>query len=87
MSLKDILLKKLIKPKRGDNIVDLGSGDGRLLIIAIKEFKAKKAVGIEAPPPASLQGLMEKETRCKLLPADTRAVKRYMETTLTTQVK
>jgi len=44
----------------------------------------KKAVGIEAPPPASLQGLMEKETRCKLLPAETRAVKQYMETTLET---
>lgn len=44
----------------------------------------KKAVGIEAPPPASLQGLMEKETRCQLLSADTQAVKRYMETTLET---
>ena len=42
----------------------------------------KKAIGIEAPPPASLQGLMEKETRCQRLPAETQAVKRYIETTL-----
>ena len=42
----------------------------------------KKAIGIEAPPPASLQGLMEKETRCQRLPAETQAIKRYIETTL-----
>ena len=30
-----------------DVLYDLGSGDGRILITAIKEFNAKKAVGIE----------------------------------------
>jgi len=30
-----------------DIVYDLGSGDGRILITAVKEFKAKKAVGIE----------------------------------------
>ena len=33
----------------GDTLYDLGSGDGRILIIAAKEFGAK-AVGIEADP-------------------------------------
>ena len=42
----------------------------------------KKAIGVEAPPPASLQGLMEKKTRCQRLPAETQAVRRYIETTL-----
>ncbi|MEM0481008.1 MAG: rRNA adenine N-6-methyltransferase family protein [Candidatus Aenigmatarchaeota archaeon] len=30
-----------------DIVLDLGSGDGRVLIIAVKEFKCKKAYGIE----------------------------------------
>jgi len=33
----------------GDTLYDLGSGDGRILIMAAKEFGAK-AVGIEADP-------------------------------------
>jgi len=33
---------------RADDVVfDLGSGDGRILIMAVREFKAKRAVGIE----------------------------------------
>lgn len=31
----------------GDVIYDLGSGDARMLILAVEEFKAKKAVGYE----------------------------------------
>lgn len=30
-----------------DVLFDLGSGDGRILITAVREFKVKKAVGIE----------------------------------------
>ncbi|MEM0380574.1 MAG: protein-lysine N-methyltransferase [Desulfurococcaceae archaeon] len=30
-----------------DIVYDLGCGDGRILVIAVKEFNAKKAVGIE----------------------------------------
>lgn len=30
-----------------DNVFDLGCGDGRILITAIKDFNAKKAVGFE----------------------------------------
>ena len=42
----------------------------------------KQAIGVEAPLPPSLQGLMEKETRCALLEADTLVVKRFMQDTL-----
>ena len=40
------------------------------------------AIGTEAPPPPSLQGLMEKETRCQVLPADAARVKAFMQQTL-----
>ncbi len=33
-----------------DIVYDLGCGDGRILIIAVKEFNVKKAVGIEKDP-------------------------------------
>jgi threonine synthase len=42
----------------------------------------KQAIEVEAPLPLSLQGLMEKPTRCTLLEADTEAVKRFMQATL-----
>ncbi|MEN8180657.1 MAG: threonine synthase [Pseudomonadota bacterium] len=42
----------------------------------------KQAIGIEAPPPPSLQGLMEKETRCELLAANSEEIKQYIQTTL-----
>ncbi len=37
------------------------------------------AIGVEADPPPSLQGLMEKETRCAVLEADREAVRGYMQ--------
>ncbi len=42
----------------------------------------QQAIGIEAPPPPSLQGLMEKETRCELLDADSQVIKSYIKSTL-----
>ncbi|MEZ0394298.1 MAG: protein-lysine N-methyltransferase [Desulfurococcaceae archaeon] len=33
-----------------DVVYDLGCGDGRILIVAVKEFNAKKAVGVERDP-------------------------------------
>jgi len=39
----------------------------------------RDAIGVEAPPPPSLQGLMEKETRCAILDADCDVIKAYME--------
>ncbi len=41
-----IKMMKLAKVRRNDVVYDLGSGDGRVLIIATKEFHAK-SVGIE----------------------------------------
>lgn len=31
----------------GETVYDLGCGDGRIIITAVEEFKAKKAVGVE----------------------------------------
>jgi threonine synthase len=41
-----------------------------------------EAIGVEADPPPSLQGLMDKETRCALLDADGTVVKKFMQETL-----
>ena len=42
----------------------------------------EQAIGHAAVPPPSLQGLMEKPTRCERLPADRDAVKSYLQQTL-----
>jgi len=39
----------------------------------------RDAIEVEAPPPPSLQGLMEKETRCAILDAGSDVIKAYME--------
>jgi len=41
---------KLAGVKEGDVVYDLGCGDGRIVITAVKKFKAKKGVGIELAP-------------------------------------
>ena len=41
-----------------------------------------ESIGLEADPPPSLQGLMEKETRCALLGAESAGIKAYMKATL-----
>ncbi|MHA1380747.1 MAG: SAM-dependent methyltransferase [Candidatus Helarchaeota archaeon] len=41
---------KFAQIKFDDILFDLGSGDGRIPIIAAQEFKVKKAVGIELNP-------------------------------------
>jgi SAM-dependent methyltransferase len=45
-------IRKALKEIKTKNkkILDLGSGDGRVLIIAVKEFKCKEAYGIEINP-------------------------------------
>ncbi len=40
----------------------------------------REAIGVDAPPPATLQGLMEKESRCEILPADTAIIRDYIKT-------
>jgi threonine synthase len=42
----------------------------------------REAIGVEADPPPSLQGLMEKESRCALLEADSTVIKKFMQETL-----
>lgn len=42
----------------------------------------KEAIGVESEPPPSLQGLMEKETRCAVLEADAAVIRDFMKTTL-----
>lgn len=41
-----------------------------------------EAIGVEADSPPSLQGLMDKETRCVLLDADGAVVRKFMQETL-----
>jgi tRNA A58 N-methylase Trm61 len=44
------IVRRMLKIARvgpGDVLYDLGCGDGRILIMAVKEFGAKKAVGYE----------------------------------------
>jgi threonine synthase len=42
----------------------------------------REAIGTEAPPPPSLQGLLDKETRCTLLDASENAVRGHIRDTL-----
>src|SRR4051812_12937749 len=41
---------KLAAVKEGDVVYDLGCGDGRIAITAVKDFKAKKGLGIDFNP-------------------------------------
>ncbi|MEM3926023.1 MAG: protein-lysine N-methyltransferase [Desulfurococcaceae archaeon] len=38
---------KLASANQEDVVYDLGCGDGRILLIAVKEFNVKKAIGVE----------------------------------------
>lgn len=41
---------KMANVKEGDTVYDLGCGDGRIVITAVKEFKAKRGLGIDFNP-------------------------------------
>jgi cyclopropane fatty-acyl-phospholipid synthase-like methyltransferase len=41
---------KLAGVKAGDVVYDLGCGDGRIVVTAVKDFKAKRGVGIDLDP-------------------------------------
>jgi len=41
---------KLAGVKEGDTVCDLGCGDGRIVIAAVKDFKAKKGIGYDLDP-------------------------------------
>ena len=38
---------KMAAVKEGDTVYDLGCGDGRIVIAAVKDFKAKKGLGVD----------------------------------------
>src|SRR5579864_4412536 len=52
---------KLAGVKKGDVVFDLGCGDGRIVITAVKEFGAKRGVGVDIDP----QRIMESLTNAK----------------------
>jgi len=41
---------KLAAVKEGDTVYDLGCGDGRIAISAVKDFKAKRGLGLDFDP-------------------------------------
>ena len=43
-------MMKLGKVGEGDVVFDLGCGDGRLVVTAVKAFKAKRAIGVDIDP-------------------------------------
>lgn len=54
---------KLAAVKEGDTVYDLGCGDGRIVVSAVKDFKAKRGLGVDFNPERlkDCQATMEKE--------------------------
>jgi uncharacterized protein (TIGR03000 family) len=52
---------KLAGVKKGDVVFDLGCGDGRIVITAVKEFGAKRGVGVDIDPERILESAANAE--------------------------
>jgi len=50
------LMLRMAKVGPEDIVYDLGSGDGRIVIAAVRDFGAKSAVGIDIDPRRAVQG-------------------------------
>ena len=61
MSVVEAMLK-LAAVKEGETVYDLGCGDGRIVITAVGQFKAKKGLGVDFNPERLKQGDVLKMT-------------------------
>jgi ribosomal protein L11 methylase PrmA len=64
---------KLAAIKEGDTVYDLGCGDGRIVIAAVKDFKAKRGLGIDFNP-ERLKDCEKSVAAAKLTPEQTKAL-------------
>ncbi|MBY0514428.1 MAG: class I SAM-dependent methyltransferase [Gemmataceae bacterium] len=64
---------KLAAIKEGDTVYDLGCGDGRIVIAAVKDFKAKRGLGIDFNPDR-LKDCAKSLEAAKLSPEQTKAI-------------
>jgi cyclopropane fatty-acyl-phospholipid synthase-like methyltransferase len=64
---------KLAAVKEGDTVYDLGCGDGRIVIAAVKDFKAKKGLGLDFNP-ERLKDCENSMKEAKLTEAQTKAI-------------
>ncbi|HJZ58331.1 MAG TPA: class I SAM-dependent methyltransferase [Gemmataceae bacterium] len=64
---------KLAAIKEGDTVYDLGCGDGRIVIAAVKDFKAKRGLGIDFNP-ERLKDCEKSMDAAKLTPEQRKAI-------------
>jgi SAM-dependent methyltransferase len=64
---------KMAAVKPGDTVYDLGCGDGRIVIAAVKDFKAKKALGLDFNP-ERLKDCEASRKAAKLTPEQNKAI-------------
>ena len=64
---------KMAAVKPGDTVYDLGCGDGRIVIAAVKDFKAKKAMGLDFNP-ERLKDCQASLKEAKLTDGETKAI-------------
>jgi len=64
VSTPEAMVQKMLRMARvgpGDVVYDLGSGDGRIVIAAVRDFKATRAVGIDIDPDRIIESLQNAE--------------------------